>query len=179
MDDHERIKGDQVSLRPLTESDRETFYRWATQSDGTPFWYGEKTGEEIPSRLAFFQDWKEHYFDGSQPLQGRSFAIVVNPSGREVGQINYQRDVEEKERMACDLDIIIARKNDQNRGYGNEALRLLTDYLSDRYGIQYFTIYTLPENRIAIRSFQKAGFSILGEHRDENGIVWTKLGLEK
>ena len=173
------IHGDQISLRPLTEGDRETFYRWATNSDGTEFWYGEKTGEEIPSRQAFFKDWKDYYFDGSQPLKGRSFAIILNDSGTEIGQINYQQDVEDKAGLAYDLDIIIASKKDHNKGYGSQAIVLLTDHLASRHRISCFTMYTLPDNRRALRSFRKSGFSVMGEHKDDNGIVWTKLVMEK
>ena len=112
-------------------------------------------------------------------MKGRSYAIVVNETKREIGQINYQRDDEEKERHAYDLDIIIASKRDHNKGYGSQAIRLLTDYLASQYKIHCFTIYTLPGNQKAIHSFQKAGFRIMGEHRDENKIVWMKLVMEK
>ena len=173
------IQGDRISLRPLTERDRETFYRWATRSDGTEFWYGEKTGEEIPSRETFFQDWKDYYFDGTRPLKGRSFAILLNDSGREIGQINYQQDEEDREGLAYDLDIIIASRTDHNKGYGSQAIKLLTDHLASRHGIGYFTMYTLPGNHKAQGSFRKAGFMVAGEHKDENGIVWTKLVMEK
>ena len=81
------IRGKVVSLRPLTPEDKELFYLWATQSEGTPFWYSERTGEKIPTRKEFFDDFADHYFDGTQPLKGRSYAIRVNETGRESGQI--------------------------------------------------------------------------------------------
>jgi RimJ/RimL family protein N-acetyltransferase len=100
---------------------------------------------------------------------------MVNETGREIGQINYQKDVEEKEKDVYDLDIIIADKKDQNKGYGSAAIKLLTGHLSDILDLRNFSIYTLPENQRAVKSFRKAGFQMKGEFKDPNNIVWLKL----
>ena len=174
------IKGDHISLRPLREKDKETFYLWATQSEGTEFWYGEKVGEPIPTRKEFFKDFTDHYFDHLQPLKGRSFAISVNEDKKEIGQINYQLDEELNNGKTYDIDIIIADIMDQNKGFGSTAIILLTNYLYESLKIKWFNIYTLPDNTRAIKSFEKAGFKIQEKHYiGKDKIVWTKLSMEK
>ena len=93
------IHGKEFSLRPMTVDEIPTFYKWVTQSDGAPFWYGEPYGDPIPTYEKFLEEWKEYYFDGNQPEKGRCFVILIGD--RKIGQINHNE---------------INRKN--NSGYG-------------------------------------------------------------
>ncbi|MCD4843515.1 MAG: hypothetical protein K8R25_03405 [Methanosarcinales archaeon] len=38
------LQGDKIVLRPMTVEEIPIFYKWATQSDSTPFWYSEVYG---------------------------------------------------------------------------------------------------------------------------------------
>jgi RimJ/RimL family protein N-acetyltransferase len=96
----------------------------------------------------------------------------------EIGEINYQRDEEEPNDKVYEIDIIIADNINTGLGFGTQALTLLTHHLNKKLGIRKFTLYTLPYNNRAIRSFIKSGFQILDEHRDKNGIFWTRLRMD-
>jgi len=171
------IVGDVVSLRPLTLNDKETFYKWATQSDGTKFWYGEEFNDPIPSGEKFFEDFTDIYFDGSEPDKGRSFAIIFNENNEEIGQINYQIDKEIKEELVYDFDIIIVSKIYFGKGIGTMALKMLTKYVKQNFNPEYLTIYVAPQNQRALKSYLKVGF-IIDREIVENNVKWLKLVMK-
>ena len=119
------IRGEKVLLRPMTAEQVTLFYRWATQSEAAPFWYGDLVGEPAPTYEHFIKDFEGYYFDGSQPEKGRSFVIMVGR--RAIGEINYNEI--DRKNNSVDLDIIIADDRDKNRGYGSDALKALARYL--------------------------------------------------
>lgn len=162
---------------PMGEEDKELFYQWATASDATPFWYGELYGDKIPDRNEFFEDWKDFYFNDTAMLKGRCFKIISIETGSAIGQINYQKT--EEVPIFYDLDIIIANDADKNKGYGSEALQLLTGYIHTRYGIKCFCIYALAENVRAVRAYLKAGFEIASKYMDERNSEWVRMILIK
>ena len=166
------IRGDKVILRPMTADQLPLFYRWATQSEATPFWYGDLVGEPLPDYEHFLKDFPTHYFDGSQPEKGRSFVIMVGR--REIGEINYNEI--EGEHNSVDLDIIIAEDSDKNRGYGSDALKALARYLFRKMNIEVCTLETVLKNTRAIRAYEKAGFKQKRQFQ-EKGIEWVRMEL--
>ena len=145
------IRGQKVVLRPMTVDEIPIFYKWATQSDSTPFWYDDG---RIQTYEEFTQDWKRYYFDGSEPEEGRCFVILV--SGRPIGEVNYN-DINRQDN-SVELDIIIAKDADKNKGYGTDALRTLTNYLFQNMKIQLCWIEATAKNTRAIRAYEKVGF---------------------
>jgi len=148
------IKGEKVVLRPMTVEEMPLFYEWATQSDGTAYWYGELVGDDIPTREKFFRGWKSHYFDGTAPEKGRCFVILVND--RAIGQVNY--NAINADNRSVELDIIIANNEDMNKGYGSDALKALIRYLFENMNIRRCWIEPGEYNRRAIKAYEKAGF---------------------
>jgi len=138
----------------MTVEEIPAFFKWATQSEATPFWYGELQGDEVPQYEEFLKDWKRYYFDGSEPEKGRSFVILVG--GRPIGQINYNA-INRKDN-SVELDIIIAEDRDKNKGYGSDALQTLSRYLFQEMNIVKCWIEVIAKNPRAIRAYQKAGF---------------------
>ena len=161
------LKGEHISLRPLSLKERPVFFRWATQSDATPYWYGELYGDDVPSYVVFKLEWPDHYFDGSRPLAGRCFAILL--ADRPIGQINYNQV--SRADMTVELDIIIARQADQGHGYGTEAIRLLTQYLFRDMQVRRCRIEVVSRNPRAYHAYLKAGFSPTYTYLRQ-GIEW-------
>ena len=135
----------------MTAADFPTFYKWATASEATPFWYEDG---RIPTLEEFARDWKEYYFDGSQPEKGRCFNILIGD--RVIGQVNYN-DIN-RENNSVELDIIIAEDINKNKGYGTDALKTLARYLFQNMNIKLCWIEPIARNTRAIRAYEKAGF---------------------
>ena len=145
------IRGEQVALRPMTVAEIPLFYQWATQSDSAPLWYEDG---RIPTYEEFTRDWKRYYFDGSEPEKGRCFIILAG--NRPVGQVNYNEI--NRENNSVELDIIIAEDMDKDRGYGTDALKILTGYLLDSMNIRLCWIEPVAGNTRAVKAYEKAGF---------------------
>jgi len=146
----------------MTVDEIPLFYKWATQSDATPFWYEDG---KIPALEQFLDDWQPHYFDGSKPEEGRCFAIIID--GRAIGQVNYNQI--DRTNNSVQLDIIIADDVDKNKGYGTDALKTLSEYLIAHMNVKLLYIIPVISNHRAMRAYQKAGFEITRPIVTEDG----------
>jgi RimJ/RimL family protein N-acetyltransferase len=166
------LKGQFITLRPATLRQRPLFFRWATQSDATPFWYGQLYGDDIPTYEIFRVEWPDYYFTGKHPERGRSFLIYLG--SRPIGQINYNQ-IHQPDRSA-DLDIIIGAARDQGKGYGADAIRTLTQHLFREMNVRRCVIEVVPENPRAVRAYQKAGYEFKYSYT-RDGIKWYVLEM--
>jgi diamine N-acetyltransferase len=132
------------------------FYKWATQSNSTSFWYGKLYGDRIPTYEEFIRDWKRYYFDGSKPEKGRCFMIFVG--NKAIGEINYNEI--NRKNNSVELDIIIPEDINKGKGYGPDALKTLAKYLFQKMNVQVCIIEAIKQNPRAIRAYKKAGFKI-------------------
>jgi RimJ/RimL family protein N-acetyltransferase len=160
------IAGNRIRLRPLTLRERPRFFSWATRSDATPFWYGELYGDDVPSYVVFKLEWPDYYFTGAKPQKGRCFAIEVG--GKPIGQINYN-EIHRYDRSA-ELDILIAHHQYQGKGYGTEAIQLLTHYLFTEMAVRRCRIEVISANPRAIRAYEKAGY--------QHTYTYIRAGIE-
>lgn len=166
------LQGQRISLRPMLLSERRKFFRWATHSDATDWWYGERYGDEIPGYEGFKLDWSEAYFDLQKPEHGQCFIILFQ--GEEVGQINYN-PINRADR-ATEMDILIADKKNYGKGIGSGAIRLLCNYLFEVLNVSRVRIEVLRQNERAFYSYQKGGFRWTYTYI-LNGIEWRVMEL--
>lgn len=161
------IKGEKIVLVPIKPEEKEEFYKLATESEGSKFWYGDR-GVAIPTKEDFFDDWNYDYFDIVSPEKGQCFWIMV--SGEKIGQVNYNKiDLENKK---VELDIIIGNEAKMGRGYGTDALRTLMKYLFDNFAINKIWVETMANNPRAIKAYEKAGFK-----REESFVDKVIFGI--
>ena len=64
------------------------------------------------------------------------------------------------------VGIGIGEPADRGRGFGTEAMQLLLRYAFAELGLARVSLETFAENRRAIRSYQKAGFTVEGVQRE-------------
>ncbi len=148
--EREYIYGSRIYLRPMMAEEFSQFYKWATKSDATPYWFGDQP----PSYFAFKHDWPAYYFDGSKPFLGRCFTIVADE--RPIGQINYNEI--DPLTKSVQLDILIAKQKNMNKGYGSEAINLFVSYLFREMDLIYCWVDILADNVRAHKAFEKANF---------------------
>ena len=167
------IKGSKVILKPMTPQDVPVFYRMATQSDATQFWYGELYGDKIPTLKEFVRDWKPHYFNGKDPLLGKCFFIIVN--NKRIGQVNYNN----VEKQRAELDILIADLKNWNKGYGSDAIKALTKYLFEKLGLKKVWIAAIKKNPRAVSAYKKAGLKPVKPWKElKKDDEWKNKNLE-
>jgi RimJ/RimL family protein N-acetyltransferase len=151
-------KDNQVQLRPAILKDKLKIYKWMAHSDITNSMFGPPIYTEIavPCWEDFDNDYQDYYFDGSQIYRGRCFILLYNDL--KAGQINY--NAIDPISRSVEIDIWLARKEFTGKGLGPKAILLLCNYLRNQ--LKCKTVYTGPSarNKNAIKSYQKAGFSL-------------------
>ncbi len=173
MERHIEIAGEHITLRSANPEHKALLFIWSTESDATPFWYGELYNEPIPTRKGFDDEFPDYYFDGSKPYKGRSFIIYdgLNP----IGQINYN-EIDQKNRSS-EFDIIIANHSNQNKGVGTEAVRIFTDWLFATFELDKMFVHVLEANPRAIRVYEKAGYVFNRKYEENERINHEMINL--
>lgn len=152
----EKITGSKVTLRAATPSDRQPIFDWLANSDITKLMLGPPTYPDspVPTWEEFIEDYKEHFFDSSEPLSGRCFVIEVD--SEPVGQINH--DIISQTYHSTELDIWLKSSKYINKGFGTDAIIALCNYLAKHFGCKKFILAPSKRNTAAIRAYEKAGF---------------------
>lgn len=167
------VKGKKVWLRPMRPDEFRLFYRWATRSDATPYWYGEIHADEIPSYIVFRHEWPPYYFDGSRPELGRCFVIMLGEE--KIGQINYnQLDLINR---STQLDILIASQKHMDKGYGSDAINTFITYLGKDLHLRSCWVEVVSANPRAVKAFEKVGFHVSRVFL-RDGLEWNQLVID-
>jgi RimJ/RimL family protein N-acetyltransferase len=150
------LRGERVTLRPMTHDDAPTIRRWGDDPDFAWFQWGRN-----PDR------WKDdagarEWIDRFGERDGKLFAIECG--GRVIGQANY-RDWQPKAKSA-EVGIGIGEKALWSKGLGREALGLLVKHLVEDLGAHRINLHVLAFNDRAINSYKAAGFEVEGIEAD-------------
>jgi aminoglycoside 6'-N-acetyltransferase len=156
----DELRGDLVVLQPLAAAHYDAL-RAIVATPEVAAWWGPQDDD----------------FPEDEPESTR-FAIVAD--GAVVGLIQYGEELEPDFRHAW-MDIFLDPAH-HGRGLGTDALaRLLRHLLEDR-GHHRVTIDPAVDNKVAIRSYEKAGFEPVGvmrlSWRDPDGIWRDSLLME-
>ena len=170
------LKGKKVLLKPMREEDVKLFYTWATESDATPFWYGDLYGTKIPTLEKFLKNWKPCYFSDEDPEKGRCFFIIVEDNP--IGQLNYNSI--NKETQSVEIDILIADSKNWGKGFGSDAIKTLIKYLFDSLSVEEVWVAAIKKNPRAVKAYQKSGFEIFMPSEDiTKDPEWVKKDLNE
>lgn len=150
------LRGERVTLRPMTDADAPHAVRWANDADFAWFQWGRRPGR-FPDDEAV-RKWMDVI------AEHRGLMFVIDYDGRPIGQANY-RDVQPKGKSA-EVGIGIGEPGLWGKGLGREALGLLVRHLVDDLGLHRITLSVLAYNDRAIASYKAVGFEVEGIERD-------------
>lgn len=141
----ESIIGNKVMLRALRDEDAEYFTHWYNQPE-IMFQCGfhEKTTAEA-ERAAI-----------QKPESDSDWYAVTDLSGRIVGETGLLRMWPHW--FCTDLTIIIPNPEDQGKGYGGEATRLMLTRAFSHYHMNRVAIGVVGMNTRAISFYERIGF---------------------
>ncbi|WP_321383547.1 GNAT family N-acetyltransferase [uncultured Enterococcus sp.] len=148
-----------IKLVPARLEDRKKVYDWCFQSETTkshsgPPHFSEKS---IASYEEFCtQYYEEYYFTGSNPEKGRGYLIVVEHVS--VGFVSYSAF--HLKPSHAEFDIWMNSEANCGKGFGTEALVLLSEFLEKEMNVTTFIIAPSVQNKRAVRSYEKAGFQL-------------------
>jgi len=146
-----------VHLRALDINDLECTLRWHNDIDlyktliGSFHYVSRETEEEwLRKKLAY------------SPYEV-NLAICLESNAEHIGNI-YLRNIDWVSRHG-ELHILIGSPEHRSKGFGQEAVRLLTHYAFNEIGLLRLHLLVLADHQAAIHVYEKCGFVIEGRLR--------------
>ena len=166
------LRGERVTLRPMTMADIRPMVRWGSQPDFRWQQWGMQPGTwaEIDARK-----WIEF-----MTREGEAGAWVIEYHAKPIGFANF-RDLKPKGKSA-EIGIGIGEPGLWGKHLGREALALEVGYLQRELGLHRIGLSVVAHNDRAIWMYKSLGFVVEGVERDgigrEEGFIDdVKMGL--
>ncbi|HRI69337.1 MAG TPA: GNAT family N-acetyltransferase, partial [Polyangium sp.] len=174
-------EAENINFRPLEPGDLEMLHRWYQAPHVRPWFGGGRTFESIVEEYS-------DYFDADQPIH----VYIVEYDGRPIGMLDwqrmgdfpeFQRTYEENDPDSINCDILIGEVDVVHRGLGVTILReFLRRIVFVDQRLTSCVIDPVPENAIAIRMYEKAGFRFvraLPEDGEGNAVYLMELSRDQ
>ena len=160
------LRGDRVTLRPMTEADWPDLLRW--NSDPEVLYYSE--GDDVQSYSM------EEVQDIYRTVSQSALCFIIEYQGRSIGDCWLQRMNLERvlrEYPGFDLrriDLMIGEKALWGQGLGTEVIRLLTDLAFHHENADYvFGVDIADYNLRSRRAFEKNDYRLIARHPQPPG----------
>lgn len=150
------LSGQKVILRPITMEDTPLIVQWRNVPE---------VRQQFIFRETFTDEMHKHWME-TKVASGEVVQYIIEDAvtNKPVGSV-YFRDISEQHHCA-EYGIFIGDGNARGRGIGTEAAQLFLAYGFDVLGLHRISLRVLADNRIAYRSYEKAGFQYEGRFRD-------------
>lgn len=155
------IRGSRIYFRPVELTDlNETYLGWMNDRDVVQYL-------EI-KRPQTLKDLEQYYYNHAMQDDEFWFAIIKIGMDEHIGNIKLG-PINWIHRRA-DLSLFIGRKDLWKKGYGTEAINLITKYAFETLGLHKIEAGVYRQNHGSLRAFGNAGYkgeAILKDH------VWS------
>lgn len=144
------LKGPRVALRPPAPEDLPLLFRWLNDPDAIAPW----DRFEVDSFDALASAIKEAPGD-ARSLAPR-FLLTLRSTGRAIGVVGFFSSYVALDTV--DLWYAICVPGERGKGYGSEAVELLTDYVFSHRPVERVGATSDVENPASWRTLEKLGF---------------------
>ncbi len=152
------LKGKNIYLRALEPEDLDFVLEIENTED---FW--EISSTRVPySRYLIKKYIQNSHRDIFEVKQLR--LMICGADDKKLGMIDVF-DLEPRDRRAA-LGILIAKKEDREKGYGTEVLSLISSYCFSHLGLHQVYANVTGDNTASIRLFEKSNFQKVGVKKD-------------
>lgn len=153
-------KGKSVVLRPFEKEDSEIYRRWINDPNT-----GLLVDRVLPVTQAEHEKW---YTDLTSNENAVVFGIETVQKPMYIGNV-WLWNIDWRHRKA-ELRILIGEKNYLGKGYGSEAIEMMTQLAFKNLNLHKVYAYVLESNPRARKAFEKAGFIIEGVLRKDRFV---------
>ncbi|MFT4038065.1 MAG: GNAT family protein [Thermomicrobiales bacterium] len=164
------MRGERVALGPLHAGLLPMILRWGNDLRTSEF-SGADPRPRTPEAVAAV--WEPLLCGERADWLG--FAIYALPDLRPIGHANV-RDFTNAHGTA-ELGITIGEVCERGRGYGTEAVQLLTGYAFEHLNVWNIWLDTAAYNLAAIRAYEKAGFREIGRRRGARVLAGRRYDI--
>ncbi len=162
------MKGDRIHLRIINKSDLDQMIAWLNTDEIS----------QVMGYLPIFtiENQTQWYEEMISTDNTYVFAICINDSNKHIGNVGLG-NIDYINRNAM-LNIFIADKEMQGKGYGTETIRLILKFAFNRLNLHRIYLQTSERFTAALKMYEKIGFikeGIKREHYYRNGDYEDKL----
>jgi RimJ/RimL family protein N-acetyltransferase len=163
---YKKLVGEKCYLSPCSLKDAEKWTEWDNDLEVTI-----PLGDEAYTPYAL--DKMREILGDVIKSQSHIFDIVALETDTLIGRCMLF-DVDQVNRKAM-LGIVIGEKAYQNKGYGQDAVKLLLDYAFNLLNLNSLMLGTFSFNERAIGCYKKVGFKEIGRRREARIIGGKKF----
>jgi len=169
-----------IRLRSKSLADAKQDYIWLSDSELSLLNARERLNMSFKEYLKEYTNILKH-----PPTAKHEFAIET-AEGRHIGNCAYYGFSPNK--SEAEVGITIGNRDYWGKGYGQDAIRTLTDHIFKTTKIERLYLKTLKDNPRARKCFEKCGFSVYGQRANANYSfvlmelkrkIWLEKGRDK
>ncbi|RNC78840.1 GNAT family N-acetyltransferase [Piscirickettsia salmonis] len=169
------VHAKRIYFRAIEETDIDYLYLWSNDDEINEM----LCGWHFPGSKGFIRDWIANQ---NQDQNNRRFIICNSDDNKPIGTISLVH-IDWKNRNAY-LGIMIGNKEYQGKGYGEESIKLITDYSFLELDLVRLDTDIIEYNYKSIGLFEKLGWIKEGCKNNffyRKGKRWHRLsyGIEK
>ena len=160
------IKGTKIELRPVSLEDIKKTYEWRNDEEtaklaagSSLFRYSHVSKEQIED------DYEKSIKKSDKRERGEFSIYTLEEVPKHIGSVQY-RELNIVSRR-CSIGIEVGNKEYWGKGYGSDTMRTLIHYLFQTMNLNRVQLETWSGNVRAIRSYEKCGFVVEGQLRND------------
>lgn len=147
------FRSEKITLAPFAWEHAQQYLAWINDEEVASW-----LTRSLPVTTLEHQAW---YEDIVRRRDAVIFSVMANDNGSYLGNV-WLWNIHPVHRSA-ELRIVMGPGTPKGRGYGSEACRALLEYAFHHANLHKVYLYVLVRNAAAVRTFEKAGFSVEGK----------------
>jgi len=153
------IEGERINLVPLTGDDAEACFVWLNDMAITV----DLGQEPLPAGLDRQREYLKEMYAHTQKNR-LILGIQLKGDGSLIGTggLSHIEWVNQR----AELTLYIGQKDQQGKGYGTEATRLILDHAFRKLNLHSVMLRAIDYNAAAIACYRKCGFKLIGRRRE-------------
>ena len=167
-----KLVGENIYLSPISVEDVENYTNWLNDFETTDYIAQSTKIYSIEKEKKFLEKFTEENNDVN-------LGIVTKKKDKLIGNCGL-KNVDYINRVAT-LGIFIGDKEERNKGYGKETIKLLLDFGFNYLNLNEINLDVMEFNKRAIKCYEKVGFKEYGRRRKcvyINGKYYDKISMD-
>ena len=146
-----KIEGEKVYLSPMNIEDAEVLAKWLNDPKITKYLSVHNSLVSLSGEKAYIEEFSKREFH---------LSIIKKENDTVIG--NIALDKLDYKNGSAELGIFIGDEENLGKGYGSEAISLLTNYGFKELRLHTIYLKVLSNNPRAIKAYEKCGFKECG-----------------
>ena len=158
-----KLIGKKCYLSPISVDDAEQYCEWINDAEVNKFMVFSSHQIGIEKERTILEDMIKRNAQIFAIIDIKKDELIGNCSLFDIDHLN----------MKAEFGIFIGNKTYWGKGYGTEATMLILDYGFNILNLNNIMLRVYSYNKRGIRSYEKSGFKVIGNHREAK-IIGSK-----